>query len=51
MFWKIIAPEETAQNYLRSLTDFGVKVELLTEEMTEEMIREKEALQGRLDSQ
>lgn len=51
MFWKIVATEETARTYLKSLCDFGVEADLLTEEMTEEMRREKAALQGRPDSQ
>lgn len=51
LFWKIVASEAIAQAYFKGLTDLGVQVRLLTEEMTEEMRREKAALQGRPDSQ
>lgn len=45
VLWKVVVTKEVADSYLEQLTNLGCSVALFTEDMTDEMRREKEKLQ------
>lgn len=45
--WKIVATEATVEAYTKGLTELGLTLTVHTEEMTDEMLKEKRALQGK----